>query len=134
MRSCGADEAIDYRNEDFVQAVLRLTDGQGVEAVYDTVGGDTLARSIEVAKPHGHLVSIVDVSGDLNGAYSKNLRLYFGFMERARAKMEVLRVLAERGQLRPLIDTILPLNQVADAHRRVEQGGVKGKVVLQVVE
>jgi NADPH2:quinone reductase len=40
--------------------------------------------------------------------------------------MEVLRVRAERGQLRPLIDSVLSLNRVADAHRRVEQGGVKG--------
>ncbi|NJN47991.1 MAG: zinc-binding dehydrogenase, partial [Candidatus Competibacteraceae bacterium] len=134
VRSLGADETIDYRSEDFVPAVLRLTEGEGVDAVYDTVGGDTLARSIEATKPYGHLASIVDTSGDLNGAYSKNLRLYFGFMERARAKMEVLRVLAERGQLRPLIDSVLPFTQVADAHRRVEQGGVKGKVVLQVLD
>jgi NADPH2:quinone reductase len=132
VRSLGADVVIDYRSEDFVKAVLRETDGRGVDAVYDTVGGDTLARSIEATRPHGRLASIVDTRGDLNGAYARNLSLYFGFMERSRAKMDILRVLAERRQLRPVIDSVMPLKQVAEAHRRLEAGGVSGKIVLQV--
>lgn len=132
VRSLGADVVIDYRTEDFVEAALRETEGRGVDAVYDTVGGDTLARSIQAVRPHGKLASIVDTSGDLNGAYGKNLRLYFGFMERSGEKMEILRVLAERRQLRPVIDSLMPLNQVANAHRRLEAGGVSGKIVLQI--
>jgi NADPH:quinone reductase-like Zn-dependent oxidoreductase len=132
VRSLGTDVVIDYRTEDFVKAVLRETDGQGVEAVYDTVGGDTLSRSIEVTKPYGRMVSIVNTTGDLNGAYLKNLSLYFGFMDRARHKMEALRLMAERAQIRPVIDTVLALNQVAEGHRRIEKGGVRGKIVLTV--
>jgi NADPH:quinone reductase-like Zn-dependent oxidoreductase len=134
VRSLGADAVIDYRTADFVKAVLRETDGQGVEAVYDTVGGDTLSRSIALTKPYGRMVSIVNTTGDLNGAYLKNLSLYFGFMDRARHKMEALRLMAERGQIRPVIDTVLALNQVAEGHRRIEKGGVRGKIVLRITD
>lgn len=133
VEALGADVVIDYRTEDFVAAVKRWTGGRGVEAAFDTVGGDTLARSVEVLKPHGRAVSIVNTTGDLNGAYGKNVVVYFEFMERARHKMEALRALAEAGNLRPVVDAVLPLSQVAEAHRRVEKGGVRGKVVLQVV-
>ena len=134
VESLGVDCVIDYRAEDFSKAVLRETEGVGVDAVYDTVGGDTMARSIEAIKPHGRMVSIVNTTGNLNGAYGKNLSLYLGFLERARAKMDVLRVMVERNQLRPVIDSILPLNQVAEGHRRLEEGGVRGKIVLNVTD
>ncbi len=55
-------------------------------------------------------------------------------MERAARKMEALKVLAERGQLRPVIDWVMPLGQVADAHRRIEKGGMRGKIVLRVAD
>ncbi|MGA7954281.1 MAG: zinc-dependent alcohol dehydrogenase family protein [Gloeobacterales cyanobacterium] len=134
VKSLGADVVIDYRAEDFVKAVLRETEDQGVDIVYDTVGGDTLARSIEITRPYGRLVSIVDTTGDLNGAYIKNLTLYFLFLERASYKMEALRNLIEQEQLHPVIDSVLPLNQAAKAHQQLERGGVKGKIVLEVSE
>lgn len=134
VQSLGVDIVIDYRAEDFVKAVLRETNGTGVDAVYDTVGGETLARSIEVTKPYGRMVSIVNTKGDLNRAYSKNLSMNFGFMERARHKMEALRIMVERQQLRPVIDSVLSLNQVAEGHQQIERGGVRGKIVLNVTD
>jgi len=113
---------------------LRETGGEGVDAVYDTVGGDTLARSFEVIKPYGRAMSCVSTTGDLNSAYGKNLVLRFGFMERTRAKLDALRRMAERGQLKPVIDSVLPLSEVAQGHRRLEAGGVRGKIVLKVVD
>jgi NADPH2:quinone reductase len=134
VRSLGADVVVDYRSEDFAAAVMRETKGEGVESVYDTVGNDTLARSLAVIKPHGRMVSIVSTSGDLNGAYLKNITVYFAFMERASHKLESLRTLIEHGQLRPVIDSVLALDQVAVAHQRLEGGGVRGKIILRVVE
>jgi len=134
VRSLGADVVIDYRIEDCVEAVQRETDGVGVDAVYDTVGGDTVAQSIEITRPYGRIISIVSVSGDINGAYGKNISLHFGFLERAAYKVNALRNLVERGQLRPLIDSVMPLEQVAAAHERLENGGVAGKIILKVVD
>jgi len=134
VKALGVDVAIDYRAEDFVTAVQRETGGEGVDGVYDTVGGSTLACSIDVIKPYGRAVSCVNSTGDLSGANRRNLIIYFGFMERAKSKLEAIRVLVERHQLNPVIDSVLPLSEVAAGHRRLEAGGVRGKIVLQVVD
>lgn len=132
VQSLGADATIDYSENKFENSVLRITSGRGVDLVYDTVGGDTLARSIQASRPHGRLISIVNTSGDLNAAYVKNLSVSFHFMERAGYKMEALKTLVDQGQLRPVIDSVMPLEQVAEAHRRLEAGGVRGKIVLEI--
>jgi NADPH2:quinone reductase len=132
IRSFGADEVIDYRSVKFEDEVNRLTDGRGVDAAFDTVGGDTVVRSIGCVRPYGKLSSVVSVEGNIGGMQMRNLTFYFGFMERTPAKIEALRVLADRGTVRPLIDSVFPLEQVADAHRKIEAGGMKGKIVIRI--
>jgi NADPH2:quinone reductase len=134
VKALGVDVAIDYRAENFVTAVQRETGGEGVDGVYDTVGGSILSCSIDVIKPYGRAVSCVNSTGDLSGANRRNLMVYFGFMERAKSKLDAIRVLVERHQLNPVIDSVLPLSEVAAGHRRLEAGGVRGKIVLQVVD
>jgi NADPH2:quinone reductase len=134
VKALGVDVAIDYRAEDFATAVLRETGGEGVDGVYDTVGGTILACSLVVIKPYGRAVSCVNSTGDLSSANSRNLTVYFGFMERAKYKLDAIRVLVERHQLSPVIDSVIPLSEVAAGHRRLEAGGVRGKIVLQLVD
>jgi NADPH:quinone reductase len=134
VKALGVDVAIDYRAEDFATAVLRETGGDGVDGVYDTVGGTILACSLVVIKPYGRAVSCVNSTGDLSSANSRNLTVYFGFMERAKYKLDAIRVLVERHQLSPVIDSVIPLSEVAAGHRRLEAGGVRGKIVLQLVD
>ncbi len=130
VRALGADVVVD-RGDDFVAAVLRETDGLGADVTFDTVGGETLARSIAATRPHGRLSSIVSAEGNLNPAYLRNQTIHFVYLERSRAKMTALRRLVERGQLRPVIDSVLALEHVAQAHARLERGGMRGKIVLQ---
>jgi NADPH2:quinone reductase len=132
IRSFGADEVIDYRQEKFEEAVNRLTDGVGADAAYDTVGGDTLSRSIQCVRPYGKLATIVNVDGSIDGMQIRNQTLYFGFLERTRDKIQTLAKLAGRGQVRPVIDSVFPLEKVADAHRKIEKGGMKGKIVITI--
>ncbi|WPD20065.1 MULTISPECIES: zinc-dependent alcohol dehydrogenase family protein [Thermaerobacter] len=132
VRSLGADRVIDYRNQDFVEVVQRETNGRGVDLVLDTVGGDVLGRSFEVTRPHGRVVSILGGQVNLGPAYFRNLTIHGLFLERARYKLDALRTLIEGGQLRPALDGVLPLEEVAEAHRRLEEGGVRGKIVLRV--
>jgi NADPH2:quinone reductase len=134
VKALGVDVAIDYRAEDFVTAVLRETGGEGVDGVYDTVGGNILACSIDVIKHYGRAVSCVKSTGDFSAANIRNITVYFGFMERARSKLDAIRILVERHQLKPVIDSVLPLSEVAAGHRRLEAGGVRGKIVLQVAD
>lgn len=133
VRSLGADVTIDYRGEDFVGAVLRATGGRGVDVAFDTVGGETFARTLEALAFRGRLVTIVETAtGDLSEAFGKNVTVHFEFMQRARRSMTGLRTLVERGALHAVVDAVLPLERVADAHARLEAGGVRGKIVLAV--
>jgi len=72
----------------------------------------------------------VNTTESLNPSYMKNLTIHFEMSPRYRAKLDMLHTLLERKQIRPVIDSVLPLSQVAEAHRRLEQGGVRGKIVL----
>ncbi|ADU51199.1 Alcohol dehydrogenase zinc-binding domain protein [Thermaerobacter marianensis DSM 12885] len=133
VKSLGADRVIDYRTQDFVEIIRQETGGRGVDLVLDTVGGDVLTRSFEVTRPHGRVVTILGGGQvNLSIAYPKNLTIHGLFLERARYKLDALRTLIEGGRLRPALDGILPLNQVAEAHARLEEGGVRGKIVLRV--
>jgi NADPH:quinone reductase-like Zn-dependent oxidoreductase len=105
-----------------------------VDAAYDTVGGDTISRSIHCVRPYGKLATIVSVSGSINGMQSRNQTLYFGFMERTREKILALHTLASRGQLRPLVDSTFPLERVAEAHRKLEAGGMRGKIAIKIAD
>ncbi|MEY4548561.1 MAG: hypothetical protein RL685_4756 [Pseudomonadota bacterium] len=92
----------------------------------------SVSRSIEAVRAYGKLATVVSLEGSLQGMQAKNLTLYFGFMERTEAKIQALETLIDRGQLRPLIDSTFPLEQIGDAHRKLEAGGIKAKVVIQI--
>ena len=130
----GADRPIDYRSQDFIEVIRDETDGRGVDLVFDTVGNDTVAKSIDATAKYGRIVTIVNMTGNLNKAYRKNITIESLFLERARYKLDALRNLIERGQIKPHIDSILPLKDVAKGHEKLERGGVRGKIVLRVSE
>jgi NADPH:quinone reductase len=132
VKSLGADVIIDYKVENYEDVVNSETGGLGVDVVMDTVGGNTVERSPYVLKNHGRFVSIVDIPSPQNllEAWGRNIDMMFFFVEPTGQKMEVLRKLVERGKIRPLVNSVVPLTQVGEAQRRLEQGGVQGKIVL----
>ena len=136
VKKLGADYVIDYNAQDYIEVIQRVTNSQGVDIVLDTIGNETIQESPQVLRSYGRLVTIVDTvtPQSLLKAWEKNLTVHFVFTPQYRAKLDLLRHLIERHQLRPVIDCVLPWTQVAQAHQRLEQGGTRGKVVLQVVE
>ncbi|MGD8404279.1 MAG: zinc-dependent alcohol dehydrogenase family protein [Anaerolineales bacterium] len=132
LKKLGVDRPINYKNEDFQEIVASETGGAGVDVVLDTVGDNTLTKSIPVTRPFGRMASIVSNKADLSAAGSKNLTVHFVSMQRDRYKLNELRKMIERRQLNPVIDSVIPLANLAEAHQRLEKGGVKGKLVLQV--
>ena len=132
VKALSADRVIDYQSEDFIDVIRRETRGAGADVVFDTIGDETVARSIEATRPFGQIVTIVNTTGNLGAAYLKNITLHFEFLQRARYKLDALRALLERGQIKPVVDSVLPLSAVAEAHRRLENRQVRGKIVLRV--
>ncbi len=145
-KSLGADHIILYREQDFVDATLAWTGGEGVDLVLDTVGGDTLARSFAVVKVYGDLVSILGAPAGLdlglarkrNIRFSQELMLTPVMLELDCAKAfqgDILRQAAAwfaQGKLRVAVAASLPLAEAAEAHRRLEQDHPMGKLVLTI--
>lgn len=128
----GADLFVDYREADGTSAVMDLSCGLGADVVFDTVGGDTLAKSVDALAEYGRMVTIVgDASGAFGKAYRKNAAIYPMMMERDGGMLDRIAALVEAGDLRPLVADVLPLADAAEAHRRLEAGGVHGKLVLR---
>jgi putative PIG3 family NAD(P)H quinone oxidoreductase len=148
-RTCealGARRAVNHRTEDFVEVLRSATEGRGIDVVLDMVGGSYAPRNIDLLAERGRLVQIATLQGPmatLNLLTVMRRRLTIsGSTLRSRSVAEKTRIrdeverevwpLVARGELRPVIDTALPLVQAADAHRRLDEGSHVGKVVLEV--
>ncbi|SNS63564.1 zinc-dependent alcohol dehydrogenase family protein [Pseudomonas segetis] len=135
-RSLGADVVIDYEKEDYVDAILRETDGHGVDVVFDTIGGNTLSRSPDALAQLGRVVSIVDIAQPQNlvQAWGKNASYHFVFTRQNRGKLDELSALVERGQLRPHVGAVYSLADIGLAHALLESrnNGLRGKIAIAV--
>ena len=136
VRKLGADYIIDYQTEDYMAVIKRETHGRGVDLILDTIGGTTIQESLEIIRSYGRLVSIVDLATpqSLLTAWDKNLTVHFVFTSQQSNKLNSLRQLIERQQLLAIVDSVMPLHQVAKAHQRLENGSTRGKVLLQIFE
>lgn len=138
VRSLGADAAIDFMSEDYVEAVSALTHGRGVNVVFDTIGGNTLTRSPLVLADGGRVVSLVDIAQPQNliEAWGRNATYHFVFTRQNRGKLDALTNLVERGLVKPVLGAILPLARMGQAHELLENGSnyeLRGKVAIDVV-
>ncbi len=132
LRALGADVCVDYRAQDPAEVALRETGGAGVDAVFSTVGGETVTRSLPATRPFGRLATILGVQGDLTALYGRNLALHGVFLTREGARLREIARLVDQGKLRPIVDAELPLEKVGEAHRRLDSGHGRGKIVLRV--
>jgi len=130
-RELGADVVVDYTDEDFVDVLS--DDPDDVDVVLDGVGGDAIERSFEVMDTYGHVVDLVGDAGDVgDAAKGANATIAYTSMTRSADTMGGVATMVERRQLEPVVDSVLPLSDVADAHRRITEGGLTGKLVLEV--
>jgi putative PIG3 family NAD(P)H quinone oxidoreductase len=140
----GAERAVNYKADDFVEVVRQLTAGRGVDLILDMVGGDYIPRNLDALATDGRLVQIAFLRGsrvELNVATIMQRRLTVtGSTLRPRTvdeKGAIARALLERvwplladGHIRPIIDRTFTLARAADAHRYLEAGDHIGKVLL----
>lgn len=135
-RSMGADVVIDYEKEDYVDVIMRETAGQGVDVVFDTIGGNTLSRSPDALAQLGRVVTIVDIAQPQNlvQAWGRNASYHFVFTRQNRGKLDELAALVARGQLRPHVGAVYALADLGLAHARLESpnNGIRGKIAIAV--
>lgn len=135
-RILGADETINYAQQRrFARAVRKLTDGRGADVVFEHVGTDTWRDSVATLAIGGRLVTCGSTTGrwgetDLWSLFAKQATL-LGSFSSTQANFRTVLQLVSEGKLRPVLDSILPLSEAAEAHRRLEARQVFGKIVLQ---
>ncbi len=150
-RAClelGADRAIDYRVEDFLAVVKEETNGRGIDVILDMVGGSYIQKNIRSLAPDGRLVQIAFLESstaplDLMSLMLKRLTLT-GSTLRPRSleyKVQLASALKthvwplfEQSKLRVVVDSCYSLEQVAEAHRRMESNRHIGKIILKLSE
>ncbi len=131
VRDLGADEVVDYGNQDFVE-VVRATHPDGIEAVADIVGGETQQRSIEVLQEgRGRLVSVI-LPPDREAFAARRVAAHYVFVRPDRTGLDTLATMADAGELRVHLSTTLPLEEAARAHAQIETRHTRGKIVLTI--
>ena len=128
LREIGVDEAIDYRETDFTEAV------KDVDVVLDTIGGDTSTNSLRVLRPGGIVVSILPVGPKDFDEEAERLgvRALRMLVDASHSGLTAIAELVEAGKLRPAIAGTFPLADAAEAHRLGDTGRTTGKLVLTV--
>jgi NADPH:quinone reductase-like Zn-dependent oxidoreductase len=127
LKQLGVDQAIDYSKTAFEEVV------QDVDVVLDTIGGETQQRSWKLLKPGGILVSTIEAPSD-KIAEEHGVRGAMVFSSPPVAEtLDKISQLVSEGLIKPTVSTVIPLQDIAKAHERIEGKHTRGKIVIQIV-
>ncbi len=137
-QALGASAVFNYLDPDWTEQVLNATGGRGVDLVQDNVGAATWTSGLRCLARNGRLVSCGSHSGsqvslEIDQIYHRQLRI-LGSNGGTYNDLSAVLTLAEAGRLDPVVDTILPLEQIREGHRLLEEKNHFGKVVIRVVD
>ena len=134
--SLGADFGINYRQQDLEAEVKRITEGRGVDVVFENIGDPaTFSAAFNSLARDGRLVTVGAHGGgqvtlDVKRLYQQRLQVLSGLGADTRGELERSLDLTSKGELRALIDRVMPLRNTAEAHRIVENNEPIGKIIL----
>ena len=144
VRKLGLQHAINYKRTDYEQALKKLTNGQGVDAVFEMLGGEHTARSVRCLRDFGRLIAYGSATGqrgliDTGTLYAKGASvhgLWLTYLSQKpaimRAAWKQLSAWAAEGKLRPVVGSVLPMEKAAEAYKLLLERKNFGKVVLTV--
>lgn len=147
VRALGAEHIIEYKQYDFAKSAFEWTGGEGVDMTFDTVGGETFCKSFAATRVYGKVVTLLQSACDADAvkiARTRNQSIHYTLMltpmflglhaarVRQREILEEGANLIEQGRLKIHVSEVLPLSQVAEAHRRIGAGHTTGKIVLRI--
>lgn len=125
VTNLGADEFIDYKQEKFEEIV------KDVDAVLDTIGGDTLERSFQTLKKGGFLVTTVQPPPE-DKAQEFGVKAEMMLLHSSAEQLKEIAQMVEHGELKAFVETVLPLAEIKKAHEFAKNGHTRGKIVLRI--
>jgi NADPH2:quinone reductase len=144
VKSLGLQHAINYKQHDYEEMVKNLTQGEGVDAVFEMLGGEHTAKSLRCLRAFGRVIQYGTATGkapqlDLRAMYAKSAMvqgLWLTYLSQKREIMDPawqqLSVWIAQGKLSPQIGHVLPLERAVEAYRLLEDGKNYGKVVVKI--
>jgi NADPH2:quinone reductase len=144
VKKFGLQHAINYKKQDYEEAVRELTHGEGVDVVFEMLGGEHTAKSVRCLRDFGRVIVYGSATGQrglfdpgilyakgasVHGLWLTYLSAKAGLMKQA---WDWLSARAAEGRLRPVIGTVLPIEKVEEAYRLLAEGKNFGKVVLKI--
>jgi NADPH:quinone reductase-like Zn-dependent oxidoreductase len=135
-KQLGAAGGVSYKAADWPQQIQHLTGGAGPDAIIDSSGGESFDRCVEAAKPGGRIVTYGATTGpvpkmEVRRVFWKQLNVLGSTMGTPAEFAAMLNLYADSG-LKPVVDRVFPLADTATAHRRMEEAGQFGKIVLGI--
>ncbi len=129
VKEIGADHAIDYKKRDFVPAVNEIHPG-GIDAVFDTVGGETQIQSVKALKKGGRISTILALQAAVRE--SKDIRVGYVFVRPDSKQLGQIKDLIEAGKLKVRLAAKFPLAEAARAQEMSKTGHTAGKIILKI--
>src|SRR5438105_12883741 len=144
VRELGLQHPINYRKQDYQEAIKDLTHGEGVDAVFEMLGGEHTAKSIRCLRDFGRVIVYGTATGqraqlDAGALYAKGASVHGLWLTYLSAKPDLMQqawkqlsAWTSQGHLRPVVGHVLPMERAADAYRLLLERKNFGKVVLQI--
>lgn len=124
VKNLGADLIIDYTKDDFV-VVIQKAFPEGIDAVFDTMGGETAQRSLKLLRPKGHFVSILE-----HFESTKAFSASYVFVQPNGRELTQIATLIDQGKVQPPAIEVMPLKDAEAGLQKIQTGHVRGKIVL----
>ncbi len=144
VKALGLQHGINYKQRDYEEAIKDLTHGEGVDAVFEMLGGEHTNKSVRCLRDFGRVIVYGSATGqeselDTRLLYAKGASVHGLWLTYLSAKQELMRdawkqlsVWISQGHLHPVIGHVLPMERAADAYRLLSEGKNFGKVILKI--
>jgi NADPH:quinone reductase-like Zn-dependent oxidoreductase len=134
-KNLGADYAINYKNEDFVEKVKEITNNNLCDVVIDHIGAETFNKSLSCAKKGGNVITFGSTTGaevniNLRYVFGKNLTIHGVYMGTKGEFSQVLKLIPNK--IRPVIDSVFELEDVQKAYEKLLSRQFFGKIVVKI--
>lgn len=144
VRDLGLQHGINYKQRDYVDAIKELTAGEGVDAVFEMLGGEHVAKSVKCVRDFGRVIVYGAATGqppqlDTRVLYAKGASVHGLWLSYLSANQPLMRTAWQQlsewvsaGKLSPVIGKVFPLDQARDAYTLLKEGKNYGKIVLKI--